>query len=77
MSQWTNDFVLLQAVGPILRGRSAIADAFRGIDTLIEVLEAGFDIQEVKVLGDYAFQWRTTKACVRAQVERQSVAVAS
>jgi uncharacterized protein (TIGR02246 family) len=65
MSQWTDDFVLLQPVGPILRGRNSIADAFRGVETRVEVLEAGFDIQEVKVLGDWAFQWGTYHQSLR------------
>ena len=58
MSQWTDDFVLLPAAGPIMRGRSAIADAFRGVQSP-EILEYVLDIQEVKVLGDHAFQWGT------------------
>jgi ketosteroid isomerase-like protein len=30
MSQWTDDFVLLPSAGPILRGRSVIAEALGG-----------------------------------------------
>jgi uncharacterized protein (TIGR02246 family) len=56
MSQWTDDFVLLPPAGPILRGRSVIAEAFRGVENP-EILEYVLDIQEVKVLGDHAFQW--------------------
>ena len=59
MSQWTEDFVLLQPVGPVLRGRPTIAEAFRGTQSSVEILESGLDIQEVEVLGDYAFQWGT------------------
>src|SRR5215207_4749344 len=33
MSQWTDDFVLLPPAGPILRGRSVIAEAFRGVES--------------------------------------------
>ena len=58
MSQWTDDFVLLPAAGPIMRGRSTIADAFRGVQSP-EILEYVLDIQEVKVLGDHALQWGT------------------
>jgi ketosteroid isomerase-like protein len=58
MSQWTDDFVLLPPAGPILRGRSVIAEAFQGVETP-EILEYGLDIQEAKVLGDHAFQWGT------------------
>src|SRR5258706_5126509 len=64
MSQWTDDFVLLPAAGPIMRGRSAIADAFRGVQSH-EILEYVLDIQEVKVLGDHAFQSVTYHYSVR------------
>jgi uncharacterized protein (TIGR02246 family) len=58
MSQWTDDFVLLPQAGPIMRGRGAIAEAFREMETP-EILEYVLDIQEVTVLGDHAFQWGT------------------
>lgn len=58
MSQWADDIVLLQPVGPIMRGRQAIADAFRGVETP-EIVEYVLDIHEVAVLGDHAFQWGT------------------
>jgi uncharacterized protein (TIGR02246 family) len=64
MSQWTDDFVLLPAAGPIMRGRSAIAEAFRGVESP-EILEYVLDIQEVKVVGDHAFQWGTYHYSVR------------
>jgi uncharacterized protein (TIGR02246 family) len=67
MSQWTEDFVLLQPVGPILRGRSAIAEAFRGVESSVEILESVLDIQEVRVLGDHAFQWGTYLYSVRSR----------
>ena len=56
MSQWTDEIVLLQPVGPIMRGRAAIAEAFRGVQNP-GIVEYVLDIQEVKVLGDHAFQW--------------------
>jgi uncharacterized protein (TIGR02246 family) len=58
MSQWTDDFVLLPSDGPIMRGRSVIADAFRGAESP-QILDYVLDIQEVRVLGDHAFQWGT------------------
>jgi uncharacterized protein (TIGR02246 family) len=64
MSQWTDDFVLLPAAGPILRGRSAIAESFRGVESP-EIIESVLDIQEVKVLGDHAFEWGTYHYSVR------------
>ena len=38
MSQWTDDFVLLPPAGPILRGRSVIAEALGGGESP-EILE--------------------------------------
>ena len=58
MSQWTDDIVLLPPAGPIQRGRSVIAEGFRGFENP-KILENVLDIQEVKVLGDHAFQWGT------------------
>jgi uncharacterized protein (TIGR02246 family) len=56
MSQWTDDIVLLQPAGPIMRGRKAIAQAFQGVESP-EIVEYELDMQEVMVSGDYAFQW--------------------
>jgi len=73
MSQWTDDFVLLQPAGPILRGRSTIAEAFRGAWSSVEILESVLDIQEVKVLGDYAFQWGTYSYTLRPRTGGETV----
>ena len=64
MSQWTDDFVLLPAAGPIMRGRHAIAEVFRGVESP-EIVDSVLDIQEVKVLGDYAYLWGTYYYTVR------------
>ena len=64
MSQWTDDFVLLPPAGPIMRGRSVIAEAFRGVESP-EIVEYVLDIQEVEVLGDHAVQWGTYRYGVR------------
>jgi len=64
MSQWTDDFVLLPPAGPILRGRSVIAEALGGGESP-EILEYVLDIQEVKVLGDHACQWGTYRYSMR------------
>ena len=58
MSQWTDDIVLLPPAGPIQRGRRMIADGFRGVENP-NLLDYVLDIQEVKVVGDHAFQWGT------------------
>ena len=73
MSQWTDDFVLLQSEGPILRGRSAIAEAFRGVENRVEILDYVLDIQEVKVLGDHAFQWGTYRYALRPRQGGEAV----
>lgn len=73
MSQWTDDFVLLQPAGPILRGRSTIAEAFRGVENSVEILEYVLDIQEVKVRGDHAFQWGTYHYRVRPRAGGETV----
>jgi uncharacterized protein (TIGR02246 family) len=65
MAQWTEDVVLLQAAMPVLRGRAAIAEAFQGVASAVEILEYALDIQEVKVLGDHAVQWGTYRYCMR------------
>lgn len=75
MSQWTDDFVLLPAAGPIMRARSAIADAFRGVQSP-EILDYVLEIQEVKVLGDHAFQWGTYEYSVRSRAGGESVRTA-
>ena len=72
MSQWTDDFVLLPPAGPILRGRSVIAEAFRGVESP-EILEYVLDIQEVKVLGDHAYEWGTYHYAVRPREGGESV----
>jgi ketosteroid isomerase-like protein len=48
-----------------MRGRSVIAEAFRGVDSP-EIVEYVLDIQEVKVLGDHAFEWGTYHYRVRS-----------
>lgn len=73
MSQWTDDFVLLQPAGPILRGRSTIAEAFRGVESSVEILEYVLDIQEVRVLGDHAFQYGTYHYSVRPRAGGEMV----
>src|SRR4029077_17809888 len=72
MSQWTDDFVLLPPAGPILRGRRVIAEAFQGGESP-EMVEYVLDIQEVKVLGDHAFQWGTYHYRVRPRAGGETV----
>jgi uncharacterized protein (TIGR02246 family) len=72
MSQWTDDYVLIPAAGPILRGRSVIAHELRGLLSL-EILEYVLDIQEIKVLGDHAFEWGTYLYVVRPRAGGETV----
>jgi ketosteroid isomerase-like protein len=65
MSQWTDDIVLLQAAGPIVRGRSTAADALLGAASAIEILEWVFDFQEIKIFGDHAIEWGTYRGRMR------------
>jgi uncharacterized protein (TIGR02246 family) len=73
MSQWTDDIVLLQPAGPILRGRSAAAEVLLGAASAVEILDGAFDFQEVKVLGDHAFQWGTYHYTVRPRAGGEPV----
>jgi len=72
MSQWTDDIVVLQPAAPIMRGRAAIAEAFRSVQRP-EILEYVLDIQEVKVLGDHAFQWGTYRYSMRPRSGGEAV----
>ena len=72
MSQWTDDIVLLPPAGPIQRGRSVIAEAFREVETP-EIVESVLDIQEVKVLGDHALQWGTYRYGMRPRAGGETV----
>jgi uncharacterized protein (TIGR02246 family) len=72
MSQWTDDIVLLSPAGPIMCGRVAIAEAFRGVENP-GIVEYVLDIQEVKILGDHAFQWGTYHYSVRPRAGGETV----
>ena len=73
MSQWTDDIVLLPPAGPIVRGRSASAEVLLGAASTFEVVEWVFDVQEVKILGDHAFQWGTYHGSVRPRAGGEAV----
>ena len=59
MSQWTDDFVVLPPVGPIMRGRAAIAETITGMENPMETVDWTLSFEEVKIIGDYALQWGT------------------
>jgi uncharacterized protein (TIGR02246 family) len=72
MSQWADDIVLLQPAGSIMRGREAIAQTFQGVESP-EIVEYELDIQEVRVLGDHAFQWGTYHYSMRPRTGGDTV----
>lgn len=59
MSQWTDDMVLLQPVGPILRGRRSVVEALGAGAASVEILDYVLDIEQTTVAGDHAGQWGT------------------
>jgi uncharacterized protein (TIGR02246 family) len=68
MSQWSDDFTVLPPVGPIIRGRSANAAIVeQGMEQVrsFEPLEFAVDFEEIKVVGDYAFEWGTYRGTSR------------
>src|SRR5688572_24935756 len=75
--QWTEDLVAIPPAGPILRGRAAyvavveqIRDQMKGV----EVVENVVDFEEVKVLGDYAYEWGTYRGRMRPSGGGETVA---
>lgn len=74
-SQWADDIVLLQPDGAIVRGRSTIAETMRGLEAVVEPIEYVLDMQEVKVLGDHAYQWGTYRYAMRPRAGGETVRV--
>ena len=70
ISQWTDDFVvLLEAAGPITRGRSANAAAAQQSMEQTKAfmpIEYNLDVQEITIAGDYAFEWGTYRGTARS-----------
>jgi ketosteroid isomerase-like protein len=76
ISQWTDDFVLIQAGSPITRGRSANAAAVeQGKDQMkdFKPIDVNLDAQEIIVAGDYAFEWGTYRGSVRSVTSGETV----
>ena len=56
----SDDAVVLPPGGRLIRGREALDRSFAAMsatESPTEVLEYRFDWQEIRVLGDYAFEW--------------------
>ena len=76
MSQWSEDFTVLPPVGPIVRGRSANAEiVLRGREQIhaFETVEHVVDFEEIRIVGDYAFEWGTYRGTSRPREGGDSV----
>lgn len=76
ISQWTDDFVVLQAGGPIVRGRSANAAAAKQSMEQMKAfmqIEYNLDVQEITIAGDYAFEWGTYRGSARSLTSGENV----
>ena len=73
MSQWTDDFVVLPPVGPIMRGRAVIAKTMEGVENPMETVDWALNIEEVKIFGDYALQWGTYGGIVRPRAGGEKI----
>ena len=73
MSQWTDDFVVLPPVGPIMRGRAAIAQVVQGMENPMETVDWALNFEEVKIFGDYALQWGTYGGSVRPRAGGEKI----
>jgi uncharacterized protein (TIGR02246 family) len=75
-SQWTDDFVVLPPSGPILRGRQTIAataEQRKEKMTAIEPLEYIVEFEEIKILGDYAYEWGTYRGSMRPRAGGEKI----
>ena len=76
ISQWTDDFVVLHAAGPIIRGQSANAAAAKKSMEQMKAfipIEYNLDVQEITVAGDYAFEWGTYRGSARSLTGSENV----
>src|SRR5262245_6542687 len=76
ISQWTDDFVVLHAAGPIIRGRSGNAAAAKQSMEQMKAfapVEYNLDVQEITVVGDYAFEWGTYRGSARSLTGGETV----
>ena len=76
ISLWSDDFTVIHPVGPAVRGRRANVEMLqKGIEQIraIEPLEAVEDFEEIKVVGDYAFEWGSYRFSSRPRAGGDSV----
>lgn len=68
VSQWTENFVLLPPIGPIVRGRAAnlaMLNEHRQQLEKFEPVAYDVDIEEIVVSGEYAFAWGQFRTVAR------------
>ena len=76
ISQWTDDFVVLHAAGPIIRGQSANAAAAKESMEQMKAfipIDYNLDVQEITIAGDYAFEWGTYRGSARSLTGGENV----
>lgn len=68
VSQWAEDFTVINGGGPIVRGRAAnvaIVEQNRAQVAAFETREFEIGFEEIVVAGDYAFEWGTFRSVAR------------
>jgi uncharacterized protein (TIGR02246 family) len=66
----TDDAVIMPPGGKVVRGRAEMDAGFERMKesmSQVEVLEYVLGFEEVKVLGDYAFEWGTIRGAMRSK----------
>ncbi len=66
----SDDAVIMPPDGKLVRGRKEIdANYSRMKEAMsqVEVLDYVLDFEEVKVLGDYAYEWGEIRGCMRSK----------
>jgi uncharacterized protein (TIGR02246 family) len=78
----SDDAVMLPPGSGVTRGRAELEQGFRRMAEAmsgVEVLEYELDFEEVKIVGDYAFEWGYIRGAMRAReggaVERSTYKV--
>jgi len=69
-SVMTDDAVVMSPGGHFTRGKAELDASFGRMAEAIggvEILEYVLDFEEVKILGDYAFEWGTIRGAMRAR----------
>lgn len=80
-SLFTKDAVILPPGGPVIRGKKQLDEHFGQMDEAYEsmtVLDYRMEFSEVKILGDFAFEWGTitgTSLNVQGENEHSSYKV--